>query len=146
MFYILFFQISFVGENARAALGCQYRRLGADRAGVRPLLCRHPGIQYSPKLNSRSLLKPRCGFGSATHSFLSAGSALEMRIRIQEGKITHRREEISSFFRAGCSLLKDEVFSRTLYVFYGGLGISKLQFLIKKYKSCCKLIFSIFCQ
>jgi hypothetical protein len=30
MFYILFFQISFVGENAGAALGGQYRRLGAD--------------------------------------------------------------------------------------------------------------------
>jgi hypothetical protein len=30
MFYILFFQISLVGENARAALGGQYRRLGAD--------------------------------------------------------------------------------------------------------------------
>ncbi len=36
------------------------------------------------------------------------------------------------FLSAGCSLLKDESFSCSLNVLYGGLGISKLQFLIKK--------------
>jgi hypothetical protein len=32
----------------------------------------------------------------------------------------------------GCSLLRAEGFSCSLWVFHGGLGISKLQFLIKK--------------
>jgi hypothetical protein len=33
---------------------------------------------------------------------------------------------------AGCSLLRAEGFSCSLSILYGGLGISKLQFLIKK--------------
>ncbi len=33
---------------------------------------------------------------------------------------------------AGCSLLRAEGFSSSLDLLYGGLGISKLQFLIKK--------------
>jgi hypothetical protein len=36
------------------------------------------------------------------------------------------------FLSTGCSLLRAEVFSGSLSVLYGGLGISKLQFLIKK--------------
>ena len=36
------------------------------------------------------------------------------------------------FLSAGCSLLRAEGFSCSLSVLYGGLGISKLQFLIKK--------------
>jgi hypothetical protein len=36
------------------------------------------------------------------------------------------------FLSTGCSLLKAEGFSCSLGVLYGGLGISKLQFLIKK--------------
>jgi hypothetical protein len=36
------------------------------------------------------------------------------------------------FLRTGCSLLRAEGFSCSLGVLYGGLGISKLQFLIKK--------------
>ncbi len=43
------------------------------------------------------------------------------------------------FWRTGCFLLRDEDFSCSLGVLYGGLGISKLQFLIKKiwfYSSC----------
>ncbi len=36
------------------------------------------------------------------------------------------------FLSAGCSLLWTEGFSCSLGVIYGGLGISKLQFLIKK--------------
>jgi hypothetical protein len=38
------------------------------------------------------------------------------------------------FGSAGCSLLRAEGFSCSLGVLYGGLGISKLQFLIKKIK------------
>ncbi len=37
------------------------------------------------------------------------------------------------FWSAGCSLLRAEVFSRSLKFPYKGIGISKLQFLIKKY-------------
>jgi hypothetical protein len=45
---------------------------------------------------------------------------------------------------AGCSLLRAEGFSGSLTVLYGGLGMSKLQFIEKKIKnSSCKL-FSIF--
>jgi hypothetical protein len=36
------------------------------------------------------------------------------------------------FLSTGCSLLRAEGFSCSLGVLYGGLGISKLQFLIKK--------------
>ncbi len=36
------------------------------------------------------------------------------------------------FLSTGCSLLRAEGFSCSLGVVYGGLGISKLQFLIKK--------------
>jgi hypothetical protein len=36
------------------------------------------------------------------------------------------------FLNTGCSLLRAEGFSCSLGVLYGGLGISKLQFLIKK--------------
>jgi hypothetical protein len=38
------------------------------------------------------------------------------------------------FFNAGCSILRAEGFSCSFHVLQGGLGISKLQFLIKKYK------------
>ncbi len=36
------------------------------------------------------------------------------------------------FLSTGCSLLRAEGFSCSLGVLYGGLGISKFQFLIKK--------------
>jgi hypothetical protein len=49
--------------------------------------------------------------------------------------MTHKSEENSSFeVLGGCFLLRDEDFSCSLDVFHGGLGISKLQFLSKKYK------------
>ncbi len=38
------------------------------------------------------------------------------------------------FLSARCSLLRAEGFSCSLDVLYGGLGISKLQILIKKYE------------
>ncbi len=37
-------------------------------------------------------------------------------------------------FSAGCSLLRAEGFSCSLGVLYGGLGISKWQFLLKEIK------------
>jgi hypothetical protein len=61
-----------------------------------------------------------------------------LRIRIQEGKNdpkkNRKKDRISIFRSAGCSLLRAEGFSYSLGVLYGGLGISKLQFLIKKIK------------
>ncbi len=48
--------------------------------------------------------------------------------------MTHKNREspeFSCFLSTGCSLLRAEGFSCSLGVLYGGLGISKLQFLIK---------------
>jgi hypothetical protein len=56
-----------------------------------------------------------------------------------------KKYRIFMFLSARCSLLRAEGFSCSLGVLYGGLGISKLQFLIKKIKnllSSCKF-FSI---
>ncbi len=49
--------------------------------------------------------------------------------------MTHKnrkKSRISMFLSPGCSLLRAEGFSCSLGVLYGGLGISKLQYLIKK--------------
>jgi hypothetical protein len=49
--------------------------------------------------------------------------------------MTHRnrkKSRIFMFLSTGCSLLRAEGFSCSLGVIYGGLGLSKLQFLIKK--------------
>jgi hypothetical protein len=56
-------------------------------------------------------------------------------IRIQEGINDHKNRKKSRIFKflsPGCSLLRAEGFSCSLGVLYGGLGISNLQFLIKK--------------
>jgi hypothetical protein len=45
------------------------------------------------------------------------------------------------FLSYGCSLLRAEGFSCSLGVLYGGLGISKLQFLIKKIEITFPAIF-----
>jgi hypothetical protein len=45
-----------------------------------------------------------------------------------------KKARIVMFLSTGCSLLRAEGFSCSLGVLYGGLGISKLQFLIKKIK------------
>jgi hypothetical protein len=58
-------------------------------------------------------------------------SSLWLRIRIQEGKITHKIEksyEISCIESAGCSLLRAADFSFSLNVLYGGLGIKNCNF------------------
>jgi hypothetical protein len=49
--------------------------------------------------------------------------------------MTHKnrkKSRIFMFLSTGCSLMRAEDFSCSLGVLYGGLGISKLQFLIKK--------------
>jgi hypothetical protein len=49
--------------------------------------------------------------------------------------MTHKnrkKSRIFMFLSTGCSLLRAEGFSSSLGVLYGGIGISKLQFLIKK--------------
>ncbi len=56
-------------------------------------------------------------------------------IRSRRAKMTHKYRKMSKIFMflsAVCSLLRAEGFSCSLGVLYGGLGISKLQFLIKK--------------
>ncbi len=57
--------------------------------------------------------------------------------------MTHKNRKKSRIFMllsTGCSFLRAEGFSCSLGVLYGDLGISKLQFLIKKWKliSSCK--------
>ncbi len=55
----------------------------------------------------------------------------------RKAKMTHKNRKkyrIFMFWSAGCSLLRAEGFSRSLGVLYGGLGISKWQFLNKKIK------------
>ncbi len=54
-----------------------------------------------------------------------------------------KKDRIFIFWSAWCSLLRAEGFSCSLRVFYGGLGISKLQFLIKKIKIKFLVVFSI---
>ncbi len=85
------------------------------------------------------------GFGSVSVSGSASicvagsrsGSAfkLRIRIRIQEGKNdlqNRKKSRIFMFLSTGCSLLRAEGFSCSLGVLYGGLGIKKLQILIKK--------------
>jgi hypothetical protein len=53
----------------------------------------------------------------------------------RRAKMTHKnrnKSRIFMFLSTGCSLLRAEGFSCSLGVLYGGLGISKLQFLKKK--------------
>jgi hypothetical protein len=53
----------------------------------------------------------------------------------RRAKMTHKnikKSRIFMFLSTGCSLLRAEGFSCSLGVLYGGLGISKLQFLINK--------------
>jgi hypothetical protein len=67
--------------------------------------------------------RTRQGFGSGSGS--------------RRAKKTHKNKKksrIVMFLSTGCSLLRAEGFSCSLGVLYGGQGISKLQFLIKKIK------------
>ena len=85
--------------------------------------------------------------GSALIWVAGSGSAFKLRIRIQEGKNdpkNWKKVRIFIFWSDGCSLLRTEGFSGSLGVLYGGLGISELQFLIKKIK--IKFLVVIFFQ
>jgi hypothetical protein len=76
----------------------------------------------------------RQGFGSGS-AWIRINLICWIRIRIQEGKMTHKnrkKSRIFMFLSTGCSFLRAEGFSCSLGVLYRGLGISKLQFLIKK--------------
>jgi hypothetical protein len=58
--------------------------------------------------------------------------------------MTHKnmkKSRIFMFLSTGCSLLRAEGFSCSLGFLYGGLGISKLQFLIKKIEIKFPVIF-----
>jgi hypothetical protein len=74
------------------------------------------------------------GFRSGSVS--GSGSAwIHINLSCWRAKMTHKnrkKSRILMFLSTGCSLLKAEGFSCSLGVLYGGLGISKLQFLIKK--------------
>jgi hypothetical protein len=77
------------------------------------------------------------GFGSGS-AWIRINLSCWIRIRIQiadpdpGGQKLPQKIEKRTEFSSGCSLLRAEGFSCSLGVLYGGLGISKLQFLIKK--------------
>ncbi len=77
------------------------------------------------------------GFGSGSGSGSVFG--IRIRIRIQEGKNDPQKEKKFMFWSVGWPLLWAAGFFCNLDILYGGLGIGKLQFLIKKKK---KKIFS----
>ncbi len=68
---------------------------------------------------------------------------IRIRIRIQEGKNLNDQQKLYKILRnfmiwsGGCSLLRAEGFFCSLDVLYGGLGIGKLQSLIKKILNFC---------
>jgi hypothetical protein len=99
-------------------------------------------VSYDYTALIMKLIKPvlRIRIRTDRHSFLSAGSgsALGIRIRIQEGQNYPQKGRKFKFLNARCSLLKDEDFCCRLDVLFGGLGISKLQFSIKNFFFSCK--------
>ncbi len=86
------------------------------------------------------------GYGSGSRSYsIFCSMVLFPKSRVSDpdphgsgsrrATMTHKnrkKSRIFIFLSTGCSLLKAEGFSCSLGVLYGGLGISKLQFLIKK--------------
>jgi hypothetical protein len=63
--------------------------------------------------------------------YLDPDSGSGNRIRIQEDKNCPQKYK-KVVLSNGCSLLRADGFSCSLEVIYGGLGISKFQFFIKK--------------
>jgi hypothetical protein len=63
------------------------------------------------------------------HSNCGSGSGSRRAKLIHENR---KKSRIFMFLNTGCSFLRAEGFSCSLGVLYGGLGINKLQFLIKK--------------
>ncbi len=76
-----------------------------------------------------------CSVSNPDAVWIRIQSGQWIRIRIQEDKNDSQKKKKLrnfSFWSAGCSVLRAEGFSCSLDVFYGGLGISKLQFFIQK--------------
>ncbi len=97
----------------------------------------HPSIRATRWLILSSFVWKRCSSDVARvsdpdsdpHSNCGSGPGSRM------AKMTHKnrkKSKIFLFLNTGCSLLRAEGFSCSLEIFYGGLGISELQFLIKK--------------
>ncbi len=74
----------------------------------------------------------RIRIGSVFNRASGSGSVFGIRIRIQEGKNNPHKEKKFMFWSVGWPLLWAAGFFCNLDILYGGLGIGKLQFLIKK--------------
>ncbi len=106
-----------------------------------------PRIPFYIYLWSGRLHFVKKDFGSGSGSAwirINLSCWIRIRIRIQIADLdpdpggqklptkNRKKSRIFIFLSTGCSLLRAEGFSCSLGVLYGGLGISKLQFLIKK--------------
>ncbi len=122
------------GARNRVGIGLSYR---PDRPHMLAELIPWNWFLYYLKCkNSGSIAVLWIRIRTDPHSFWSSGSgsgsALGKRIRIQEGQNNPQKWRKFKFWSARCSLLRDEDFWWSLDVFYGGLGLSKLQFWSKK--------------
>jgi hypothetical protein len=83
-------------------------------------------------------LRIRIRIGSGFNRVSVSGSGFGIRLRIQEGKngrakMTHKsRKKFVKVHVLKCWMASLEMKSCNLDILYGGLGIGKLQFLIKK--------------
>ncbi len=107
------------------------------RADTSPAPSR-PSLSGSSEVKSTENISPfhRIRIGSGFNHFSGSGS--------RSAKMAHKnRKKLRSFmfWCAWCSLLRIEGFFCSLDFIYGGLGIGKLQFLIKSY-----LIFIFSCK
>ncbi len=116
----------------------------APAAGVHALRFRAP-LHPGGRVCHAAPVPPRSGRGTQC---CQVPAVLRIRIRIHFGQvdpdphweygsgsrraqITHKSEETLKFWSARCSRLRDEDSCWSLDVLYGGLGISKMQFLKK---------------
>ncbi len=107
----------------------------------------NPWLVYSVRNTNERLLTSSV-VDPDPHSFWSAGSgsALGIRIRIQEGQNNPQKWRNYKFWRVRCSLLRDEDFSYGLDVLCGGLGLSNLQFFDQRnIKKVSFVNFSLIC-
>ncbi len=132
---------------------------GSRSAFLGPVCCRSMTFWYGSGIRIRGSVpltyRSVSRFGSGSGSCSGSGAAFPrpvlwicdilVKIRILRsvpltyGSVSRSGYGSAScfflFWRAGCSHLRAEGFSCSLDVLYGDLGISKLQFLIKKIKS-----------
>ncbi len=100
-----------------------------------------PRIPYTRKYSYRQW------FESRFNQVSGSGSGFGIRNRIQEGKNYKQKQKklrIFMFWSDGCSLLRVEGFFCSLDVLYGGLGISKKQFLKKKINKYFSAVYFFF--